>query len=138
MSAFSKYVGNGAQTVFAVNQPMPSYSALEVSLDGAVASTGFTYNRTNATVTFTVAPAAGVVVKLSRITQVNPIHKFATGAAFTARNVDTNFTQESYRVEELQDNVVGVKELEESVLQASKDAKAALAQRRKYPLGYNQ
>ena len=128
MSSFSKYVGNGAQTVFTVNQPMPSYSALEVSLDGLVETTGFTYNRTNATVTFAVAPADGVVVKLSRVTQVEPLHKFATGAAFTARNVDTNFTQESYRVEELQDNVVGVKELEESVLQASEDAEAALAQ----------
>lgn len=128
MSSFSKYVGNGAQTVFTVNQPMPSYSALEVSLDGVVETTGFTYNRTNATVTFAVAPADGVVIKLSRVTQVEPIHKFATGAAFTARNVDTNFTQESYRVEELQDNVVGVKELEESVLQASEDAEAVLAQ----------
>lgn len=128
MSSFSKYVGNGAQTVYAVNQPMPSYSALEVTLDGEVETAGFTYNRTNATVTFAVAPADGVVVKLSRVTQVEPIHKFATGAAFTARNVDTNFTQESYRVEELQDNVVGVKELEESVLQASEDAEAALAQ----------
>jgi hypothetical protein len=128
MSSFSKYVGNGAQTVFAVNQPMPSYSALEVTLDGEVVTVGFTYNRTNATVTFAVAPADGVVIKLSRVTQVEPLHKFATGAAFTARNVDTNFTQESYRVEELQDNVVGVKELEESVLQASEDAEAALAQ----------
>lgn len=128
MSSFSKYVGNGAQTVFTVNQPMPSYSALEVSLDGLVETTGFTYNRTNATVTFTVAPADGVVVKLARVTQVEPIHKFATGAAFTARNVDTNFTQESYRVEELQDNVVGVKEVEESVLKASADAETALAQ----------
>lgn len=128
MSSFSKYVGNGAQTVFAVNQPMPPYSALEVSLDGLVETSGFTYNRTNATVTFAVAPADGVVVKLSRVTQVEPLHKFATGAAFTARNVDTNFTQESYRVEELQDNVVGVKELEASVLQASEDAEAALAQ----------
>lgn len=126
MSSFSKYVGNGAQTVYAVNQPMPPYSALEVTLDGEVVIAGFTYNRTNATVTFTVAPADGVVVKLSRVTQVEPIHKFATGAAFTARNVDTNFTQESYRVEELQDNVVGVKELEESVLQASVNAESAL------------
>lgn len=126
MSSFSKYVGNGAQTVFAVNQPMPSYSALEVSLDGVPSTTGFTYNRVNATVTFAVAPDDGIVVKLARVTQVEPIHKFATGAAFTARNVDTNFTQESYRVEELQDNVVGVKELEESVLQAAKDAQHAL------------
>lgn len=126
MSSFSKYVGNGAQTVFAVTQPMPSYSALEVSLDGLVETTGFTYNRTNATVTFAVAPADGVVVKLSRVTKVEPTHKFATGAAFTARNVDTNFTQESYRVEELQDNVAGVKELEESVLQAAEDAQAVL------------
>lgn len=126
MSSFSKYVGNGAQTVFTVNQPMPSYSALEVSLDGVPHTSGFTYNRVNATVTFAVAPDDGVVVKLARVTQVEPIHKFATGAAFTARNVDTNFTQESYRVEELQDNVVGVKELEESVLQAAEDAQLVL------------
>lgn len=126
MSSFSKYVGNGAQTVFTVNQPMPSYSTLEVSLDGVVSTTGFTYNRTNATVTFAVAPADEVVIKLSRVTQVEPIHKFATGAAFTAKSVDTNFAQESYRVEELQDAVLGVKELEESVLQAAEMVQDAL------------
>lgn len=126
MSSFSKYVGNGAQTVFAVNQTMPSYSALEVTLDGEVETAGFTYNRTNATVTFAVAPADGVVIKLSRVTQVEPIHKFATGAAFTAKSVDTNFAQESYRVEELQDAVLGVKELEESVLQAAEMVQDAL------------
>ncbi|MBF0167696.1 MAG: hypothetical protein HQL45_08690 [Alphaproteobacteria bacterium] len=87
-----QYTANGAQTVFPYAFPIFENADMEVWLDDALQNSGFTVAgagvSTGGTVTFTAAPANGVLVTLRRNIAIARTSDFQEGGAFRAKVIN--------------------------------------------------
>ena len=95
----NSYVGDGSTVLYSFTFPYIETTDLRVSLD-AVETTS--YNLANATtIQLTTAPATGVAIKIFRVTADNDLKSvFFPGSAVRARDLNDNFTQSLYVVQE--------------------------------------
>lgn len=95
-----EYTGNGSTTTYTITFPYLDVEDVKVTLNGA-ATTAFTIVGGGTQVQFSVAPGAGVAIKIYRETPVNaPEATFYTGASVRAVDLNENFLQNLYYAEE--------------------------------------
>jgi hypothetical protein len=98
------HIGNGVTTVFAFPFTVLLSSQLRVQLDGVTTSVGFTVTgvgSSSGTVTFAAAPAAGVLVRLSRVTRLERTRDYQQNGDLLADTVDLDFDQIWLAMQEL-------------------------------------
>ena len=97
--------GTGSQTLFSFTFPYLEESDVKVSIDGTTQSTT-TYSFANATtISFNTAPASGTNnVRIFRDTDIENLKaSFFPGSAIRASDLNDNFNQNNYSVQELKD-----------------------------------
>lgn len=89
------YVANGVTTSYSFNFKITASSDLKVYQDGAQVTTGFTAsgigNGTGGTVTFTVAPPNGALIRLQRKTSLDRQTDYLEGGSLAADSLDADF-----------------------------------------------
>ena len=94
------YTGDGSTTNYSFTFEYLEQSEVKVTLNG-VASTAFTFANAT-TLSFTSAPANGVEVRIYRDTNVDTLKAtFFPGSAIKAEDLNNNFTQNNFAVQEL-------------------------------------
>lgn len=93
------YVGDGSTVLYSFTFPYIEESDVKVSLDGTDTTA---YSLANATtVEFTTAPASGVAIRIYRDTSVdNPKAIFYPGSAIRAQDLNDNFEQNLFVIQE--------------------------------------
>jgi hypothetical protein len=88
-----RYAASGSQTVFSYPFPIFAEADLAVSLNGARQTSGYTVSGEGETgggsVTFSTAPASGVVVTLAREIPIARVSDFLEGGEFSTRALNT-------------------------------------------------
>jgi hypothetical protein len=99
----NKYTGNGSTKLFSFTFPYINEEDVKVTLD-AVNTTEYTFANAT-TISFNTAPANGVQIVIYRDTESDSlVNTFYPGSAIRARDLNDNFTQTLYIVEELDNN----------------------------------
>ena len=94
------YSGNGSTTNYAFTFPYLEETDIKVSLDG-VDTTAYTLANAT-TVSFTTAPASGVAIRIYRDTDTDNLQStFFAGSAIRAQDLNDNFLQSNYTVQEV-------------------------------------
>jgi len=94
------YTGDGSTTNYSFTFEYLEQSEVKVTLDG-VSTTAFTFANAT-TLSFTSAPANGVEVRIYRDTNVDTLKAtFFPGSAIKAEDLNNNFTQNNFAVQEL-------------------------------------
>jgi len=104
------YTGNGSNKLFSITFPYLDTSDVDVYLNGTLQTITTQYTFANATtVEFVAAPANGATVKLDRSTDdsENPA-TFFPGSSIKAADLNENFDQTLYVVQEINNNAVKV------------------------------
>jgi len=93
------YTGDGATVLFSFTFPYLETTDIKVSLDGSVTTA---YTLANATtIQFNTAPANGVAIRIFRQTDDSALSaQFYTGSAIRSQDLNDNFTQVIYKVQE--------------------------------------
>ena len=102
------YTGNGSNKLFSITFPYLETSDIDVYLNGTLQTITTQYFFANATtVEFVAAPANGAIVKLDRSTDDsdNPA-TFFPGSSIKAADLNENFDQTLYVVQEINNNAV--------------------------------
>lgn len=98
------YTGNGSTTIYSLSFPYLQQSDVVVTLNGTV-TTAYTFVTAN-TIQFTTAPGNGVAIKISRNTALEEADAtFYPGSTIRAQDLNDNFTQLLYVVQEADFNV---------------------------------
>lgn len=99
------YTGNGSTTNYSFTFPYLETTDIKVSVDG---TTTTAYTLANATtVSFNSAPANGAAIKIYRNTDdTNLAATFYTGSAIRAQDLNDNYTQNLYKLQEVSNNSV--------------------------------
>ncbi len=103
--------GNGTTTVFNYNKLLYDASHLQVYKDATLQATGYTVGGvpgTSTSVTFTVAPANGVVVLLLRVVPLTQLSVYAVAGAFPAATTEKNFDLAIMAAQQFDDTTVRV------------------------------
>lgn len=96
----NNYTGDGSTTNYSFTFEYLEQSEVKVTLDG-VATTAFTFANAT-TLSFTSAPANGVDIFIYRDTNVDVVKAtFFPGSAIKAEDLNNNFTQNNFAVQEL-------------------------------------
>ena len=96
----NSYTGNGSTTNYSFTFEYLEQSEVKVTLDGAN-TTAFTFANAT-TLSFTTAPANGVDILIYRDTSVDVVKAtFFPGSAIKAEDLNDNFKQNNYAVQEL-------------------------------------
>ena len=97
----TEYIGDGSTKLYNFSFPYISEDHVKVSLDGDILK-GNTYTFASANViSFNEAPAFGVLIRIYRDTDSDSlVNTFYPGSAIRARDLNDNFTQTLYIVEE--------------------------------------
>ena len=96
----NNYTGDGSTTNYSFTFEYLEQSEVKVTLDG-VATTAFTFANAT-TLSFTSAPANGVDILIYRDTNVDVVKAtFFPGSAIKAEDLNNNFTQNNFAVQEL-------------------------------------
>jgi len=96
----NNYTGDGSTTNYSFTFEYLEQSEVKVTLDGA-ATTAFTFANAT-TLSFTSAPANGVDILIYRDTNVDVVKAtFFPGSAIKAEDLNNNFTQNNFAVQEL-------------------------------------
>lgn len=102
-NTFIEYTGNGSTTNYSFQFEYIKQAEVKVTLDGT-ASTAFTFANAT-TLSFTTAPASGVKIRIYRETDVSSLKAtFFAGSAIKAEDLNDNFTQNNFAVEELRES----------------------------------
>ena len=102
-NTFVEYTGNGSTTNYSFTFEYIKQAEVKVTLDGT-ASTAFTFANAT-TLSFTTAPASGVKIRIYRETDVSSLKAtFFAGSAIKAEDLNDNFTQNNFAVEELRES----------------------------------
>lgn len=100
------YTGNGSVKTFAYPFQILTSTDLKVYSNGSLVATGYSVtgvgNAGGGSVVFTVAPLAGVVVRLIRETSINRTTDYVEGGAVTANVLDTDFDRTVMMIQEQQ------------------------------------
>ena len=96
------YTGNGSTTNYSITFEYLEETDIKVTLNGTLTTA---YTLANATtVSFTTAPAAGVAIRIYRDTDVDALQStFFAGSAIRAQDLNDNFLQSNYSVQEIKD-----------------------------------
>ncbi len=96
------YTGNGSTTNYSITFEYLETDEIKVSLNGTLTTA---YTLANATtISFTTAPAAGVAIRIYRDTDVDTLQStFFAGSAIRAQDLNDNFLQSNYSVQEIKD-----------------------------------
>ena len=123
----NEYTGDGVTTLYSFTFPYINESDVKVSLDD-VEQEPNTYEFANATqIAFDVAPADGVSIVIFRDTNVETIaNTFYPGSAIRARDLNDNFTQSLYVIQEADISTTDANALSKQALETANaaDAKA--------------
>jgi hypothetical protein len=93
------YTGNGSITNYSFTFEYIKQADVKVTLD-TVATTAFTFANAT-TLAFTSAPANGVAIRIFRDTDINTLNAtFFPGSAIKAEDLNNNFTQSHFAVQE--------------------------------------
>jgi len=99
------YTGNGSTTNYSFTFEYIKQADVKVTLDTA-ATTAFTFANAT-TLAFTTAPANGVAIRIFRDTDINTLNAtFFPGSAIKAEDLNNNFTQSHFAVQEADFDVV--------------------------------
>ena len=94
------YTGDGSTTNYSFTFEYLEQSEVKVTLDGA-STTAFTFANAT-TLSFTSAPANGVEVRIYRDTNIDTLKAtFFPGSAIKAEDLNNNFTQNNFAVQEV-------------------------------------
>jgi hypothetical protein len=93
------FTGDGSTVLFSFTFPYLETTDIKVSLDGSVTTA---YTLANATtIQFNTAPANGVAIRIFRQTDDSALSaQFYTGSAIRSQDLNNNFTQVIYKVQE--------------------------------------
>jgi len=96
------YTGNGSTTNYSITFEYLEETDIKVTLNGTLTTA---YTLANATtISFTTAPAVGVAIRIYRDTDVDSLQStFFAGSAIRAQDLNDNFTQSNYSVQEIKD-----------------------------------
>lgn len=102
------YTGNGSNKLFSITFPYLDTSDVDVYLNGTLQTITTQYTFANATtVEFVAAPANGAIVKLDRSTDDSENRAtFFPGSSIKAVDLNENFDQTLYVVQEINNNAV--------------------------------
>ena len=108
--AIDFYTGNGSTTTYSLTFPYISQSNVVVQLDGVVKTLGTDYTfATSSTITFTTAPANGVIVKFTRNSnRAARLVDYQDGSTITEAILDQDSNQMFYMAQEAIDITEGV------------------------------
>jgi hypothetical protein len=97
------YTGDGATVLFSFTFEYIQESDIKITLDGTPTTA---YSLANATtVEFDTAPANGVEIRIYRDTDIDTLSStFYPGSAIRAEDLNDNFTQNNYAVQEIKNN----------------------------------
>ena len=99
------YTGNGSTTNYSFTFEYIKQADVKVTLN-TVATTAFTFANAT-TLAFTTAPANGVAIRIFRDTDINTLNAtFFPGSAIKAEDLNNNFTQSHFAVQEADFDVV--------------------------------
>jgi hypothetical protein len=97
------FTGNGSTTNYSFTFEYLEQDEVKVTLDG-VASSAFTFANAT-TLSFTSAPANGVEIRIYRDTDIDTLKAtFFPGSAIKAEDLNNNFTQNNFAVQEIKNN----------------------------------
>jgi hypothetical protein len=97
------YTGDGSTVLFSFTFPYIEESDIKITLDGTSTTA---YTLANATtVQFNTAPANGVEIRIYRDTDIDTLSAtFFPGSAIKAEDLNSNYTQNNYAVQEIKNN----------------------------------
>ena len=123
----NSYVGDGTTVLYSFTFPYINESDIVVSVDGNVKDSTTEYSFANATtIQFTTAPTSSTAILIKRNTNVSDVAAvFFPGSAVRARDLNDNFTQSLYVVQE---GSLNVDEANTTAAQAVVKANEAKAQ----------
>ncbi len=102
-NTFIEYTGNGSTTNYSFTFEYIKEAEVKVTLDGA-STTAFTFANAT-TLSFNTAPASGVKIRIYRETDVSSLKAtFFPGSAIKAEDLNDNFTQNNFAVEEIRES----------------------------------
>ena len=102
-NTFIEYTGDGSTTNYTFQFEYIKESEVKVTIDGA-ATTAFTFANAT-TLSFTTAPANSAKIRIYRETDVSSLKAtFFAGSAIKAEDLNDNFTQNNFAVEELRES----------------------------------
>ena len=97
------FTGDGSTTNYSFTFEYLEQDEVKVTLDGA-ATTAFTFANAT-TLSFTSAPANGVEIRIYRDTNIDTLKAtFFPGSAIKAEDLNDNFTQNNFAVQEIKNN----------------------------------
>ena len=102
MATENTYTGNGTLTNYSFTFPYLEETDIKVTLNSVVTTA---YTLANATtISFNTAPANGVAIRIYRDTAVDNLQStFFAGSAIRAQDLNDNFLQSNYAVQEIKD-----------------------------------
>lgn len=97
------YTGNGGTSLYSFTFPYLEETDVKVTLD-EVPTSAYTFANAT-TIQFNTAPGAGVIIRIYRDTDIDDNKaEFYPGSAVRAQNLNDNFDQTLYAVQEIQNN----------------------------------
>jgi len=102
------YTGNGTNKLFSITFPYLEESDVDVYLNGTLQTITTQYSFANATtIEFVTAPSNGATVKIDRSTDDSAVSAtFFPGSSIKANDLNANFDQTLYVVQEINNNAV--------------------------------
>jgi hypothetical protein len=102
-NTFIEYTGNGSTTNYSFTFEYIKEAEVKATIDGT-ATTAFTFANAT-TLSFTTAPTSGALIRIYRDTAVDTAKAtFFAGSAIKAEDLNDNFTQTRFAVEEIKEN----------------------------------
>jgi len=99
------YTGNGSTITYSFTFPYLEETDIKVSLNKVV-TTAYTFANAT-TIQFNTAPAAGVAIRIYRDTDIDSVAAtFFAGSAIRAQDLNENFLQNNYTVQEIKDRYI--------------------------------
>jgi len=94
------YTGNGSTTNYSFTFPYLEETDIKVTLNSVI-TTAYTFANAT-TISFTTAPGAGVAIRIYRDTDTDNLQStFFAGSAVRAQDLNDNFLQSNYTVQEI-------------------------------------
>lgn len=102
-NTFVEYTGDGSTTNYSFTFEYLKQADVKVTLDG-VATTAFTFANAT-TLSFNTAPSNGAAIRIYRDTNIATLKAtFFPGSAIKAEDLNDNFTQNNFAVEEIKES----------------------------------
>ena len=121
----NEYTGDGVTTIFSITFPYIEFSDVKVYVDGALKTQDSDYIFATATsISLVTAPAVDAPVVLQRVTSSEDLKfTFFPGSAIRARDLNDNFTQSLYVIQEADIEADSATDAAEEAVKAAKEAK---------------